>query len=602
MKAKIYIVVLAAILLQMTSCVKEIVENNTIDIHTLPPQEVITTSFYGQLKDIDGNAIAGAVITLQNAFVGTVKRTTDESGNFQFLDEQVKGNYANLHVLAAGMWDINKTILVLKEKTSRVDLVCQAKTISKTFSSGDSPKILLENGLEIYFSAGSIGTSTGDEYEGSINVSARSIIKGQEFYEKMSPGSGWGLNNDNEVTRVVPMVTLDLELTDEDGNALQMKEDKAAIVRLPLPIGTDIDALESSVMHFEESLFAWDENTNYTIDGDFLEVEIPHFSTWSWCQIIALRTSVYGVIEPTMSINTFDALHYVTFVYEPISFKVATATDGSFYMPFAMGTLPFTMIVQNECEDVVHSQDFPAIDVDIEFDIGTISVASEALTYSTLTVDVINCDSTWVTNGYATLSFDGLEYKRKEVIPILNGSFDYSFLNCESELTGTLFMLDEDNLMTTEPIEINLNNGDVALGSVILCDTFKSFMEIIIDGNQIIHNHKMTWGCTTNGGGQQITGLKDLASFQTNGYWSGPGEYIVGYGSFIDVENNLEYKVDGGMTYTILEFEPNEDDPTNECWRPKVLIGTMSGTAQEFDYGTGAYLKDVTVSGEFEYL
>ena len=602
MKAKIYIIILAAILLQMTSCVKEIVENNIIDVQTLPPQEVITTSFYGQLTDMEGNAVTGAEITLQNAFVGTVKRTTDESGNFQFLDERVKGNYANLQVKAAGMWDINKTVLVLKEKTSRVDIVCQPKSISQTFSSNDSPKILLENGLEIYFTPGSIGTFTGDEYEGNINIFARSIIKGQEFYEKMSPGSGWGLNEDNEVHRVVPTVTLEVELTDEDGNALQMKEDEAAIVRLPLPAGTDVDALESSVLHFEESFFAWDENTNYTIDGNFIEVEIPHFSTWSWCQIIALRTSVYGQIDPTMSGNSFDALHYVTFAYEPISFQVATATDGSFYMPFAMGTLPFTMIVKNECEDVVHTQDFPAIDVDIEFDLGTIAVDSDLLTYSNLSVDVINCDSTWVTNGYATLSFNGLVNKRREVIPIENGSFDYSFLNCESELTGTLFILDEDNLMTTDPIEIDLNNGDVALGNVILCDTFKSFMEIIVDGNQIIRNHKVQWGCTSNGDGEQITGLADLVIFQSVGYWDGPGDYVVNIGSFIDVENDFLYKVDDGITLTITEFEPNEDDPDNPCWRPKVLIGTLSGVAQEFDNSTNTYIKDVTVSGEFEYL
>lgn len=603
MKYRLYIVTLFAFVM-LSSCVKEIIKDDGVSVSAFPSKEIIKASFYGQITDESGNAIVGAQINLLNAKSGLSLQVSDESGNYRFLDEEIKGNYANIQVLAEGMWDTNKNITVQKNRTSRVDIICQSKDEITKFSSDAGKTIMLGNEVEIEFDGGTIVDQNGETYNGEVDLYARSISIEETNFQKLSMGQNWGIDRSDQAIQVNPIFIVEAELFDPNGNQLQIDENSKAKIRIPVPANFDVSVLELSFMHFNETFFGWDETQSFELINGIVEVEVPHFSIWTWCNIFDIDASIGGRIDAKSNGISIDALHYVMLDYGPITLFTSTATDGYFYMPFAITGKPFELIILNECEEMVHQADYAGYQD--SFDFGTILIENDGITYSTLNVEVINCDSTWVENGYATISFDGLNYKRREYIPITNGAFQYSFLDCENNLTGELFLLNEDNLLTTEPIEINLNNGDVNLGEVILCDTFENFMEIIIDGNQFIKNHKLVSGGL--GGGmeyEQLTGVLSVdkwANFITTGRWDGPGNYDVRFGILEDDLNNLKYDIEEGqVVFNIIDFEPNEDDPDNHFLRPKTLFGSFSGTAIERDLETNAFIKEVNISGTFEY-
>ena len=120
---------LLAFVLLIPSCVKEIITDMPIETGSFPSQKVITSSFYGQLTDMDGSPIANTEVKLLNALQGEISEMSDDFGNFRFLDVRTKGSYGNLNIEAEGMWEVNKTILLVENKTTRVDIVFESNEV-----------------------------------------------------------------------------------------------------------------------------------------------------------------------------------------------------------------------------------------------------------------------------------------------------------------------------------------------------------------------------------------------------------------------------------------------------------------------------------------
>ena len=164
-----------------------------------------------------------------------------------------------------------------------------------------------------------------------------------------------------------------------------------------------------------------------------------------------------------------------------------------------------------------------------------------------------------------------------------------------------MFLLNEDNLLTTEPIDINLNQGDVNLDFVTLCDTFLNNITVNVNGSLFYTSHMVSTGGTGLPfrhlflSSNQFGGV----SVQVDGPFDNPGSYRFESFNLANSDNSVYSAPFGTADVELIleEYESNASDPTNPYLRPAHLKASFYGEIEQNDFTTGEVIGTLKVDG-----
>nr|CAG4635370.1 EOG090X03R5 [Artemia franciscana] len=225
----------------------------------------------GFVNDKSGNPLADATV-----FFGEEKTTTGSDGSYQLntlsagANKRIwfeKDGYASNQMLA----DISENI------PNRLDasLVSIDKTVIMT---GDGRLIEGEN-FSVEIEPGGFVYSDGTPVEEDVIVEATAFLTSDDEFLNAFPGEFKGTKTDGTETVIESFGFIDIELSVETGEAVQMAEGVNATIKIKAPENAPSTI---PMWHYDEDKAKWIEEGVGKLDEVFYTAVVSHFTRWSW--------------------------------------------------------------------------------------------------------------------------------------------------------------------------------------------------------------------------------------------------------------------------------------------------------------------------------
>ncbi|MEO1628590.1 MAG: hypothetical protein AAFV25_25815, partial [Bacteroidota bacterium] len=456
-------------------------------------------------------------------------------------------------------------------------------------------------------------TDDGTAYAGRVSVAATWLNPTAEDLDERMPGDLLGRNTDGALQVLESFGMLGVELTGDNGERLQLGNDKMATLRFPVPAEmAGIAPAEIPLWHFDEDKGLWVEEGSASLDGDFYVGSVSHFSFWNcdapfpvvqFCATLTTRnTSVAG-----------DSLEgFKVHLVRPNGTARCGYTDSNGKV---CGKVPKGEVLQlelrDECGNTYFSQTIGPFDDDT--DIGVIVVDdSPGATFTTISGRLVDCNNDPITSGVAFVRVAGARY---DYYLDADNSFSVLVRVCQDDTPVTVQAANLDNLEASDlqSYTLDVGDGDLSVGDLIICGgTLAEFLYLDLDGNTILTNsvfmRTFSGGSEVvffaEGGALDSTSNRSIyTSFEVSG--AATGEY-----GGVD-GNTLQIISMTNLAGTANLFS-NCDSSQISCFYDQLTIteygaigelikGNFSGTVGYFD-GMGNILSDRPVSGSFSII
>jgi hypothetical protein len=223
--------------------------------------------------------------------------------------------------------------------------------------------------------------------------------------------------------------------------------------------------------HFSETDGLWREQGLATLNNGWYSGTVPHFSTWNYDDpsafvFVTLRVrGTKGVIRPYSRVKIVDR---ITETFSDLY------TDSAGYIrTWVLKGSPLDVQILNACGDILYSQAQPALSTDTDLGVVYVDGRQSVL----VTGSVRDCSDQPVTQGYATLSYLGLNY----TTDISSGGFYFYLDKCEATtFDAQLYFTSNNNETAAQTVKLSGQNQD--LGAFIKCqpaDTFPDEREYV---------------------------------------------------------------------------------------------------------------------------
>ena len=241
-----------------------------------------TTIISGKICDMEGNNLTDVTV-----ISGDKQIKTDSTGLFSLDVDTLIGNRCVLRIQKEGYFDriyskkatdtINYPIqLIKKEQSEFVTL--------KRFDAKEGAMIEA-NGATVTIPKSGLVKSDGSDYNGTVDIAVVYLSPtGAPAMNPLMPGADlMAIANDGDTVPLISYGMVNVEMTDEDGNPLQLKEGCEANLKYPAPNGfSSHDTIP--LWYFNEESGLWIEEGYSTRQGDNYVGSVRHFTWWN-CDI-----------------------------------------------------------------------------------------------------------------------------------------------------------------------------------------------------------------------------------------------------------------------------------------------------------------------------
>ncbi len=440
------------------------------DITTPPmgpdPQIIVNASVHGLVIDGNSNPVDGAMIVFNNK-----EYRTDENGIFAMTNEQLFEDGTYVQVFKEGYFHGSRTFYPTVNELNHIVIRLIEKISVGNLNTADGGLIEFED-VEISFPKDAFVRENGNEYSGNVNVFAKYLDPTKSETLEEMPGDLVGVNLDDDLRALVSYGMIGVELEDNQGNPLQIKEGQTAEIRLPVPTLLLSSApSEIPLWHFDEASGYWiEEGKAQLINGVYIG-DVRHFSYWNCDAPFPLIH-----LEGTILINGLGLENVKVEIVDNASGTARcgyTSNRGMFG-----GKMPqdasLTLNVYDDCGNVIHSEQIgpfasdttlPAININSSLNVATVSGSIE------------NCNGDDFEQSYIIVNFDN---GTTRTFAATAGNFQFTLINCTSN-SATVFGVDVTNQLISEGVVVQLT-GDVSLGALTACDeyiTSKLFIDYV---------------------------------------------------------------------------------------------------------------------------
>jgi hypothetical protein len=236
-----------------------------------------TVALQGIVKDVSGTPLSGVKVS-----TGTLNVTTDSKGNFTFNQVSVVDKRAVIKFEKSGFFPLIRS--GVKENEMFIEAVLYPKgnneiSVQTSFESA-SGKTLNVKGMKVELLPSSVMRADGSAFSGTVNANMLYLDPNDANFTAMMPGGDLaGIRTDGNESVLVSYGMSNVELTDNQGNPLQLKTGTLSEVTFPIPAGmNDNPPPTIPLWHFDEEKGIWIEDGVATLQGDVYVGTVAHFS------------------------------------------------------------------------------------------------------------------------------------------------------------------------------------------------------------------------------------------------------------------------------------------------------------------------------------
>lgn len=448
----------------LAACRKDSEFSETSRTEVPIPKVYVKTSIGGTVIDEQNRPVADAKV-----FLADKTATTDKNGVFLFKNVIVNSKAAYVRVERDGFFHGSRTILVASGTLNTVKIQLLAKNDTRQLKGKSGGKADFKN-FSIELPAGGVVNSSGETHDDGFEVVAKWLDPTSENFAFQMPGDLRGVTLDGNLSGMVSMGMLAVELLDFDGRKLQVKKGFEASMRMRVP-----DALLSKapatipLWYFDEAAGIWREEGEARLVGNFYEGKVAHFSFWNHDYKDPLVEIKFTVVDgqgnpiPNALISTK---------------LLSSGLYGAGYtdnMGCILGLVPKDEVLQAQvfapnigCNDALLTTQIGPFSQNSSHTF-TINVPS-LFTY-TITGHLVDCAGNAVLNGYAKVdSSSALAWVDA------NGDFTWTIVRCTSLDVVEVVGFDIPNLKQSLPKTVAVvNNGSVDAGTIEVCDALQEY-------------------------------------------------------------------------------------------------------------------------------
>lgn len=234
-------------------------------------------SVYGLVKTAQGAPLEGVKIT-----TGDLAALTDAEGNFKLDGVATVNKRSVIRFEKSGYFTITRS--GIKKDEMVVEVVMHPKGNSSistnTTFSATSDKTLSVGAMKVEISASTVVKKDGSAYSGTVNADMLYLDPNNESFNEMMPGGDLaGIRSDNSESQLISYGMVEVSLTDDGGNALQLKKEGASVMTFPIPAGMESNPPETiPLWYFNEEAGIWVEEGVARLEGNVYVGEVAHFS------------------------------------------------------------------------------------------------------------------------------------------------------------------------------------------------------------------------------------------------------------------------------------------------------------------------------------
>jgi hypothetical protein len=450
---------------------------NKSDTPNKPPYkaEYVTASIQGKIVDENELPVSGATVK-----AGSLSVTTNASGLFNLSNISVDKHAGMVTVEKEGYFKGIKTIVVTPNKNNSVSIQLIKKVAAGNFNGNSGGTVTVPSGGNIVFPASGIvqeGSTTA--YTGTVSVSAFFINPEAPNFSEITPGTLRGINSANQETGLQSFGMMAVELNGANGEKLQLASGKTASLTFPIPASLQGQAPATiPLWSLDEKTGLWKEEGTATRQGNNYVGTVSHFSFWN-CD------APFAVIDFTATIKTQQnaGLADAKVVISGTA-GADTSLSGFGYTNgegVVSGKIPanrnLTLKVYDKCGNLLHTKNVGPFTATA--DLGVITITSTAQEV-TISGTVVNCNAAAVTNGYVTISLEGVHYRSN----LVNGVFSISFIRCSNTAaTASVVAYDIAGNQASPATAMPVTGATVNTGQLVACgNSLDQFINYNING------------------------------------------------------------------------------------------------------------------------
>ena len=248
----------------------------------------------GVVKDEEGNFLSDVNIT-----TGEVSTTTNGSGLFVLEKVGTVNNRSVLKFSKSGYFTITRSAIKKDEASMEVVMHKKGSTniSSQTNFSAASGKTLEAGNMKVDIPAASLVKSDGNSYTGNVNADMLYLDPNNENFTTMMPGGDLSaVRSDYREVTLISYGMVEVTLTDDAGNPLQLKDDGTSEMTYPIPAGMENNPPQTMPLwYFNEDAGVWVEEGIAELKGNVYVGKVKHFS-WHNLDWPEERVTINGIV------------------------------------------------------------------------------------------------------------------------------------------------------------------------------------------------------------------------------------------------------------------------------------------------------------------
>ena len=241
--------------------------------------EMKKAELLGFVKDTNGNPLAGVKVGS-----GTTVTTTDALGAFALTNIEVVKGRTVVDFTKEGYFDIVRSYNEASKDKWEVVMVSKANnTISTnaTYNASSAKTLKTNAGMEVKMPAdGYKNAETGKDYTGTVKSEMLYLNPDDDNFATMMPGGDLAaVDASNQNVQLISYGMTKVEMTDNAGNKLQLKDGKEAQLTFPIPESLKANTpAQIPLWSFNESTGLWEEEGMATLQNGVYVGTVKHFS------------------------------------------------------------------------------------------------------------------------------------------------------------------------------------------------------------------------------------------------------------------------------------------------------------------------------------
>lgn len=457
------IVLLLAVVVGLMACRKDTVDTD-ISIVNPTPAKYVKASIGGIITNENGAPVPDATVYLEQESV-----KTDQNGVFLFSNKVVNGNGAYIKVEHPQYFHGSRTITVNPATRNNVRIQLLSNT-STQFVSATAGGLADYTNYSVQLPAGGIVTeASGADYTGQVGVAAKWLDPSQKSICDQMPGRLMGLTTDGQLSGMVTMGMLAVELKDDAGHTLQIKNGFEAAIRMKVA-SSILNSAPATIplWYFDENAGIWVEEGEAKLVNGYYEGKVKHFSFWNHDYKDPLVEINFKVVDENGA-PIENAVVYTTMPSTGMFGYGSTDNTGHI-----LGLVPQNTVLNLE----VFLANSNCPDAELVQQIGPftqngdicLTVLSQAVLPYTISGNLVNCSGAPVTSGYVQIT------GQNEVIWVdENGHFEKTILTCVLPQTLTVKGHDFAATKVSPPVTVDVSGGIADFGTITVCETLDQY-------------------------------------------------------------------------------------------------------------------------------